>query len=118
MNAPGALALGAAGRELTFARLNVMGHAHGGRLALTETLPAVLAAAAAGLACALTLPALVGSAINLSVFTSSGGVVALRPDVPSLALPCAGMLVVTVVAVAAQTWLARRRGVTGPLRSH
>jgi len=112
------LALGAAGRELTFARLNVMGHAHGGRLALTETLPAVLAAAAAGLACALTLPALVGSAINLSVFTGSGGAVALRPDVPSLALPFAGMLVVTVVAVAAQTWLARRRGVTGPLRSH
>lgn len=112
------LALGAAGRELTFARLNVMGHAHGGRLALTETLPAVLAAVVAGLACALALPALVGSAIDLSVFTSASGAVTLRPDVQSLALPAAGMLVITVAALAAQTWLTRRRGVTGPLRAN
>jgi putative ABC transport system permease protein len=111
------LALSAANRELTFARLNVMGYPHGVRLALTETLPAVLAAAVAGLACALTLPALFASAIDLSVFTSSSAVV-LRPDVQSVALPAAGMLVVAVVALAAQTWLARRRSVTGLLRSH
>lgn len=112
------LALGAAGRELTFARLNVMGHAHGGRLALTETLPSVVAAVVAGLACALALPALVGSAIDLSVFTSASGAVTLTPDVQSLALPAAGMLVITIAALAAQAWLTRRRGVTGPLRSH
>jgi putative ABC transport system permease protein len=111
------LALGAPGRDLTFARLNVMGHAHGARLALTETLPAVLAAAAAGLACAVMLPALVGSAIDLSVFTGTGSAVVMRPDAASLALPAAIMVVVAVVALAAQTWLARRRGVTGLLRS-
>jgi putative ABC transport system permease protein len=112
------LALGAVDRDLTFARLNVMGHAHSARLALTETLPAVLAAAVAGLACAVTLPALVGSAIDLSVFTGSGAAVTMRPDAQSLVLPTAIMFVIAVAALAAQTWLARRRGVTGLLRSH
>jgi len=112
------LALGAAERDLTYARLSVMGHPYGTRLALTETLPAVLAAAIAGLACALALPALVGDALDLSVFTNSSAAVSLRPGLTSLGLPAAAMLLLAVAALIAQTRLARRRGATGLLRAN
>ncbi len=112
------LAVGARERDLTFARLNVMGHAHGSRLAITETLPAVLAAAIGGLVCALILPTLTAGALDLSVFTNSGASVTLRPDFVSLGLPAAAMIVLAVVALAVQTRLARRRGTTGLLRAH
>lgn len=112
------LAVGAAERDLTFARLNVMGHAHGSRLAITETLPAVLAAAIGGLACALTLPALLAGALDLSVFTNSSASVTLTPDFVSLGLPAVAMIVLAVVALTVQTRIARRRGTSGLLRAH
>jgi hypothetical protein len=71
------LALGSAERELTLARLTTMGHEKPLRLLVAETLPAVLAAAVAGLACALALPALTGPALDLSVFTGAGSVDAI-----------------------------------------
>ena len=55
------VAMGTADRGLTLARLNVMGHARATGLVLLETLPAVVLAIAAGAACALALPPLVGS---------------------------------------------------------
>lgn len=110
------IALGAADRDLTSARLAVMGHERAGRLALAETLPAVLAAAAGGLACALALPPLISNALDLSVFTGSTASVAMRPGMVTLGVPAAAMLLLAIVALAVQTRLARSRGATGLLR--
>jgi putative ABC transport system permease protein len=95
------LALGAADREPTMARLATMGltEAQRVRLAAFEVLPAIAASAVAAIACAIALPRLVAPAINLSVFTQSGSPVLLRPDVASFALPLAGLLAVTVIAL-------------------
>jgi putative ABC transport system permease protein len=112
------LALGSADRELTLARLTTMGHDRPIRLVLTEAMPAVLAAAAAGLACALALPWLVGPALDLSVFTGTGTPVPLRPDWAALGLPAAALVVIAALALAAETRALRRRGVTGALRAH
>ena len=110
------LALGAADRDLTSARLAVMGYEQSGRLAVTETLPAVLAATAGGLACALVLPPLVSNALDLSVFTNSGTAVPMRPGLVTVGVPAAAMLLLAVVALAIQTRLARHHGATGLLR--
>ncbi len=95
------LALGAADREATLARLATMGF--GGRrrawLMLLEVLPAVIAAAVAAIASALVLPRIVAPAINLSVFTGSSARVPLVPDVPSIALPVTGLIVVAAVTL-------------------
>jgi hypothetical protein len=112
------LALGSADRELTLARLTTMGHDRPIRLVLTEAMPAVLVAAAAGLACALALPRLVGPALDLSVFTGTGTPVPLRPDWAALGLPAAALVVIAALALAAETRALRRRGVTGALRAH
>jgi putative ABC transport system permease protein len=112
------LALGAADRDLTLARLAVMGDPHRNKLAMTEALPAVLAAAAAGLVCALTLPVLIGSALNLSVFTSSSSTVTLKPDITSIGLPVAALLILAAATLAVQTRIAHHRGPTGLLRAN
>jgi putative ABC transport system permease protein len=111
------VALGTADRALTLARLTVMGHARATGLVLLETLPAVVLAIAAGAACALVLPPLVGSALDLSVFTGSGVSVALRPDWISLGLPAVTVLVIAVAALATEAHRLSRRGVTGMLRT-
>jgi putative ABC transport system permease protein len=112
------LALGAADRDLTMARLAVMGleQKRLTLLMLGEALPAVLAAVAAGVACALVLPALTSPALNLSVFTGSAASVPITPDLVALAIPAAGLAVLAAVAVAAEAHLLRRRGVPGLLR--
>jgi len=110
------LALGAAARDLTLARLAVMGDPHRNKLAITEVLPAVLAALAAGLACALVLPTLMGTALDLSVFTNSSTTVTLKPDIVSIGLPIAAMLVLAAATLVIQSRLAQRRGPTGLLR--
>jgi hypothetical protein len=66
------VALSAPDRALTLARLTVMGHERATGLVLLEALPAVVVAVAAGAACALALPPLVGSDLDLSVFTGPG----------------------------------------------
>jgi hypothetical protein len=63
-------------------------------------------AVAAGAACALVLPPLVGSALDLSVFTGPGVPVAVRPDWVSLGLPAAA-------ALATEARRLSRRGVAG-----
>jgi putative ABC transport system permease protein len=112
------LALGAEERELTLARLTTMGHEQPVRLVLAEAMPAVLAAAVAGVACALALPRLVGSAVNLAVFTGQGTPVPLRPDWLALVLPIAAVLLLAAATLTAETRTLRRRGVTGLLRAH
>ncbi len=112
------LALGSAERELTLARMTTMGHEKPLRLLVTEAMPAVLAAAAAALVCALVLPGLTGPALDLSVFTGSGTRVPLRPDWLALGLPAGAVVVIAVAALAAETGALRRRGVTRLLRAH
>jgi putative ABC transport system permease protein len=111
------LALGATERDLTLARLTVMGHAHDNRFILAETLPAVLAASVAGVACALALPWLIGSALDLSVFTGSAASVQLTPDLAAVGLPVAGLILLAAVTLITQAKVARRRGLTSLLRA-
>jgi hypothetical protein len=71
------VALGASDRALTLARLTVMGHERATGVVLFEALPAVVVAVAAGAACALALPPLVGSspdaARGVSRASAAGG---------------------------------------------
>ena len=111
------VALGASDRALTLARLTVMGHERATGLVLLEALPAVVVAVAAGAACALALPPLVGSALDLSVFTGAGVPVMVRPDWISLGLPAVAALLLTAAALATQARRLSRRGVARMLRA-
>jgi putative ABC transport system permease protein len=110
------LALGAADREATLARLATMGFGGGrrARLVMLEVLPAVIAAAVAAIGSALVLPRIVAPSINLSVFTGSGARVPLVPDVSSIALPITGLIVVAAVTLTIEIWA--RRSVVSTLR--
>jgi putative ABC transport system permease protein len=125
------LALGAAEREATLARLATMGLTPGQRawVVVLEVMPAVLAAAVTAWACALALPALVAPAINLSVFNTTSivvplapdvsnfvGTVPLVPDVASVALPLGALLVIAAMALGLEIGSRRRRGVAANLR--
>jgi putative ABC transport system permease protein len=112
------LALGARDRELTMARLTVMGHERDTRLVMAEAMPAVLAAVAAGLVCAVVLPHLIGSSIDLSAFTGASSPVLFQPDVTALGLPAGGVVVLAVAALAAEARTLRRRGIAGILRAN
>jgi putative ABC transport system permease protein len=112
------LALGSADRELTLARLTVMGHERATRLVMTEALPAVLAAVLAGVVCAVLLPHLIGSSIDLSAFTGTGTPVEFAPDLITLGLPAAITCVLAVAALAGEARALRRRGATGLLRAN
>jgi putative ABC transport system permease protein len=111
------VALGTSDRALTLARLTVMGHERPTRLVLLETLPAVVLAVAAALACALALPPLVGSALDLSVFTGSGAPVPVRPNWISLGLPAVAAVLLAVAALATEARRLSRRGVATVLRA-
>jgi putative ABC transport system permease protein len=95
------LALGAADRELTTARLATMGLTEGQRVRLVaiEVIPSVAAAAIAAAACAIALPRLLAPAVNLSVFTQSQAPAPLRPDFAAFLLPLGALLVITVIAL-------------------
>jgi putative ABC transport system permease protein len=111
------VALGTSDRALTLARLTIMGHERATGLVLLEALPAVVVAVAAGAACALALPPLVGSALDLSVFTGSGVPVTLRPDWISLGLPAAAALLLAAAALTSEARRLSRRGVGQMLRA-
>jgi putative ABC transport system permease protein len=110
------LALGARDRELTLARLSVLGYGRDTRLALLMALPAVLAAYAAAAGCALALPVLIGPALDLSVFTGAGAPVEFRPDLAALGMPCGVILLLIAAVLVAETSRSRRHGVTALLR--
>lgn len=112
------LALGSAERELTMARLTVMGHRRPTGLVLAEAMPAVLAAVAAGAVCAVVLPHLVGTSIDLSAFTGTGTPVQFSPDVTALGLPAVAICVLALIALVTEARAMRRRGVTGMLRAN
>jgi putative ABC transport system permease protein len=106
------LALGAAEREATLARLATMGLGEGQRawVVALEVLPAVIAAAVAAWACALALPPLIGPDLDLSVFTGSSGPVKVAADVASFVVPLAGLVVLAAVALGLEIRSGRRRG--------
>jgi hypothetical protein len=112
------LALGSADRELTLARLTVLGHERPTGFVLAEVMPAVLAAVVAGTVCALVLPHLIGSALDLSGYTGAAIPVQLQPDLITLALPTAFFLLIAAAALVTETRALRRRGVTGMLRAN
>lgn len=111
------VALGTSDRAMTLARLTVMGHERSTGLVLLEALPAVVVAVAAGAACALALPPLVGSALDLSVFTGSGTPVPVRPDWISLGLPAAAAVLLAAAALATEARRLSRHGVAQMLRA-
>lgn len=112
------LALGAAERRQTLARLATMGLAEGQRVRLVvlEVVPAVIASATATVGCALVLPRLLAPAIDLSVFLPSGQP-PLRPEITSVALPLAGLVVVAVLALAIEVRSGRGRGIATTMRT-
>jgi putative ABC transport system permease protein len=112
------LALGAAERDATLARLATMGLGEGqrARVVALELLPAVIAAVVAAWACALVLPPIVRPVIDLSVFTGSSAAVPLVPDVAAIALPLAGLLVLAAVSLGIEIEAGRRRGAASALR--
>ena len=112
------LALGSAERELTLARLTVMGYSSDTGLVMAEALPAVLAAVVAGAVCAVILPHLIGSSIDLSAFTGTGTAVAFQPGVTALGLPALGAVALAAAALAAEARVLRRRGISGILRAN
>jgi putative ABC transport system permease protein len=111
------LALSSSDRELTLARLTVMGHERPTGFVLAEVMPALLAAVVAGAACDLVLPHLIGSALDLSGFTGAAIPVQLQPDLIALALPAAFFLLIAAATLITETRALRRRGVTGMLRA-
>jgi hypothetical protein len=113
------LALGAADRELTTARLATMGLTEGQRVRLVavEVIPSIAASAVAAAACAIALPPLLAPAIDLSVFTQSQASVPLRPDFAAFMLPLAGLLAITVIALAYEIRSRRGRGVAVTMRT-
>jgi len=72
-------------------------------------LPAIIAAAVAAWACALALPLVLAPDLDLSVFTGSSGTVKLAADVASFAVPLAGLVVLTAVALGIEIRSGRRR---------
>ncbi len=112
------LALGSAERELTLARLTVMGHERAAGLVLAEAMPAVIAAIVAGAVCAAALPPVIGSSIDLSAFTGTSAPVQFEPDALAVGLPAVIIGVLALGALVAEAWALRRRGVTGMLRAH
>jgi putative ABC transport system permease protein len=101
--------LGASSRELTLSRLRVMGLGPGQArgLAVAEALPQVLAAVAGGIAVAWALAPLLGPSINLSAFTGSTASVPIRPELPLLAAAAAGLVIVALASLTAETLIAR-----------
>jgi putative ABC transport system permease protein len=108
------LALGAADREVTTARLATMGLTEGQRVRLValEVVPSIAASAVAAAVCAVALPRLLAPAIDLSVFTHSQAPVPLRADFASFTLPLAGLLVITIIALAYEVRSGRGDAVT------
>jgi putative ABC transport system permease protein len=112
------LVLSARSREITLARLITMGlgPAQSRRITAVETLPAILAAAVGGTACALVLVPLVGPAVNLAAFAGMPVSVPLHTDPVALAVAVGGLAVLAALTLAIQDTLARRLGAGQALR--
>jgi putative ABC transport system permease protein len=113
------LALGARPRDLTLARLATMGLDLRQRrlLVFAETVPATLAAAAGGVACAWLLAPLIGPALDLSVFTGSPAPVSIRADLVAVGVPAAGLVALGLLIMTGEVAIAGGRNLGRMLRS-
>jgi putative ABC transport system permease protein len=112
------LVLGARSRELTLARLSTMGLAadQSRQIVAVETLPAILAAAVGGTACALLLVPLAGPAVNLAAFTGVPVTVPLRADPAAIVVAAVALLLLGALTLTISSRLARGRGAAQALR--
>jgi putative ABC transport system permease protein len=112
------LLLTARTREMTLARLATMGlrRWQAQLLLATETLPAVVAAAIGGVACAWLLAPLVGPSLNLAAFAGTGSAIAVTPAVFPLVASAVGLVLVALLVLASSTVIAYHRGSARALR--
>ncbi|WP_205571066.1 FtsX-like permease family protein [Streptomyces sporangiiformans] len=106
----------ARGRTAAYLRTLGLGDRATSALHLLQLLPMVLAAVAGGTALGLTLPALLGPALDLREFTDGPAVPDPHPDLLLTAALGVGLGVLVVVAVGVETWIGRRRGLGAVLR--
>jgi putative ABC transport system permease protein len=112
------LVLGARTRDMTLARLATMGlrRWQAQLLLAAETLPQVVAAAIGGAACAWLLVPLVGPSVNLAAFTEAGPGVAVVAAPFPLAASATGLVLASLLVLAAQAVVTYRRGSARALR--
>jgi len=115
------LLMSAHSRDLTLGRLTTMGLGRGQAqwLAVLETMPQVLAATAGGVAATYALAPLIAPSISLSAFTGSAASAAgagIRTELLPLAACGTGLILLSVVALAAQSLIAQGHGVARSLR--
>ncbi|MFD4634040.1 hypothetical protein ACFVYR_19945 [Streptomyces sp. NPDC058284] len=106
----------ARGRTTAFLRTLGLGGRAASALQLLQLLPLVLAAVAGGVTLGLTLPWLLGPALDLREFTGGPAAPDRHVDVLFTAALGAGLCVLVATAVGVETWLGRRRGLGAVLR--
>ncbi|WP_151476099.1 hypothetical protein [Streptomyces albicerus] len=106
----------ARGRTTAYLRTLGLGSRATSALHLLQLLPLVLAAIVGGTALGLTLPTLLGPALQLREFTGGPAAPAVEPDLLLTAALGAGLGVLVVAAVGVETWIGRRRGLGAVLR--
>ncbi|MDQ1022782.1 putative ABC transport system permease protein [Streptomyces umbrinus] len=106
----------ARGRTTAYLRTLGLGNRATSALHLLQLLPMVVAAVAGGTALGLTLPSLLGPALDLREFTGGPAAPTPHPDLLLTAALGAGLGVLVVVAVGVETWIGRRRGLGAVLR--
>ena len=112
------LLLGARARDMTLARMATMGlrRWQAQLMLVTETLPEVVAAAIGGAACAWLLVPLIGPSVDLAAFTGAGpGVTVVSAPFP-LAAAAIGLVLASLLVLAAQAVVSYRRGSARALR--
>jgi putative ABC transport system permease protein len=112
------LLLGARTRELVDARLSTMGLSEwqSRRVGIVETIPLIVAAAIGGVLAVIILVPLISPQLDLSVFTGTTASVQVTPDVPTLALAFAGLVLLAIGTLIAQAVAAHRRGIARLIR--
>ena len=112
------LLLGARTRDMTLARMATMGlrRWQAQLMLVAEMLPEVVAAAIGGAACAWLLVPLIGPSVNLAAFTEAGpGVTVVSAPFP-LAAAAIGLVLASLLVLAAQAVVSYRRGSARALR--
>ncbi len=112
------LLLGARTRDMTLARMATMGlrRWQAQLMLVAEMLPEVVAAAIGGAACAWLLVPLIGPSVNLAAFTQAGpGVTVVSAPFP-LAAAAIGLVLASLLVLAAQAVITYRRGSARALR--
>ncbi|WP_328491861.1 hypothetical protein OHS59_03310 [Streptomyces sp. NBC_00414] len=106
----------ARGRTTAYLRTLGLGDRATSGLHLLQLLPMVLAAVTGGIALGLTLPALLGPALDLREFTGGPAAPTPHPDLLLTAALGAGVGALVFAAVGVETWIGRRRGLGAVLR--